>query len=133
MSPMRLLPTAVLIALLAAAVAHAADSRPGPEAVLHVAPTGNDANPGQKERPFASIARAQAAARQRIAADARENTVAVILHAGTYFLKEPLAFGPQDTTGPRTVTYAAAEGENVVVSGGRPITGGHATLLYAGQ
>jgi len=123
MSLMRLLPTAALIALLAAAVAHAGDSRPGPGAVFHVAPTGNDANPGQKERPFASIARAQAAARQRIAADARENTVAVILHAGTYFLKQPLAFGPQDTTGARTVTYTAAEGETVVVSGGRPITG----------
>ena len=49
----------------------------------------------------------------------------VVLRGGTYYLDEPLEFGPEDS-GRRDapVVYAAAAGEKVVLSGGRRLTGG---------
>src|SRR5258706_15784932 len=50
--------------------------------------------------------------------DVRGKNATVILHGGTYFLSETLVFMPEDSG----VTYMAAPGEKVVVSGGRLIT-----------
>jgi len=90
---------------------------------LVVAPDGDDANPGTREKPFASIAAAQAAVRKLVAGGLRENVV-VTIRGGVYELPEPLAFGPEDSgTEQHSITYAAAQGEKAVVSGGRRITG----------
>jgi len=75
---------------------------------VFVAPDGKDSNPGTKDAPFATIARAR---------DAKP--VTVILRGGTYFLPETLVVKPEDSG----VTYAAAPGEKVVLSGGRRIAG----------
>jgi hypothetical protein len=92
-------------------------------AELVVAPDGDDANPGSREKPFATIAKARDAVRRLVAEGPKEN-VTVVLRGGTYELSEPLAFGPEDSgTEKFAVTYAAAPGEKVVVSGGRKITG----------
>jgi hypothetical protein len=72
-----------------------------------VAPTGNDANSGTKDQPFATLARAQQAVRQ-----AKGGTV--IVRGGTYYLPETLVFTAADCG----TEYRAAEGETVVVSGG---------------
>jgi hypothetical protein len=49
----------------------------------------------------------------------------VSIRTGTYYLDSPLTFGPEDSGSPQApVTYAAAAGERVVLSGGRRLTGG---------
>ncbi len=86
-----------------------------------VASGGNDANPGTAEKPFATVARAKAALRQRIAAGLKAD-LTVVIRAGTYELAEPLVFGPADSgTDKCAITYAASPGETVVLSGGRKI------------
>lgn len=110
MKPALPLLTALLLAPLG--VIHAAE--------LHVAPTGNDANPGTKAKPFATLERA----RETIRALQTREGATVCVRAGTYFLKEPLVFTPEDSGAKdRPVTYIAASGEKPVISGGMPITG----------
>ena len=112
---------ALAVALLLAA---------GPLGLVHgngadfcVATDGSDANPGTLQKPFATVAKAQAAVRGRIA-DGLESDLTVFIRGGTYRIDETLAFGPQDSgTDKHAVTYAASPGEKVVISGGRAITG----------
>jgi hypothetical protein len=54
-----------------------------------VSPGGNDANPGTREKPFATLQHAQQATRQK-----RGD---VFLRAGTYYLPAPLVFTAQDS------------------------------------
>ena len=76
-----------------------------------VAPSGSDASPGTREKPFATIAKARDAVRPLIAAGMK-SPVNVYLREGTYRLNEPLAFGPQDSGDEKfAVTYAAQPGE----------------------
>jgi len=74
---------------------------------VHVSPGGDDANPGTRDRPLATLTAAQRAARQ-----ARGSTV--LLHAGAYYLPETLVLTAADAG----TTIAAAPGEEVVLSGG---------------
>ena len=57
--------------------------------------------------------------RARDGARALPKPATVVLRGGTYFLPETLVFKAEDSG----VTYTAAPKENVVVSGGRRITG----------
>lgn len=87
---------------------------------FHVAVTGDDGNPGTREKPFATLERAQQAARK-----AGPGTT-VIVGAGTYYLTAPLAFTEQDSgTAEVPVVYRAAEGTRPVLSGARilPVAG----------
>lgn len=79
-------------------------------AEIHVSPNGNDANAGTAERPLATVAAAQHAAR----AVAGREAVTVWLHGGVHYLPETVRFTPADSAS----TYAAAPGETVVLSGG---------------
>ena len=102
--------TFTLAALLVTLVASAATSL-----TLHLSPTGNDANPGTPDKPLATLAAAQHAAR---AAVGRE-PVTILLHAGTYYLPETLRFTAEDSgTAKAPVVYAAAPGEQPIISGG---------------
>ena len=88
------------------------------DAQLYVSPTGSDENPGTRDKPLATLARARDAVRavkKRAAGD-----VAVWVRGGTYYLREPLVFGAEDSAlkGQR-ITYAAAPGERVTLSGGK--------------
>jgi len=82
---------------------------------FYVSPAGKDSNPGTKDAPFATIARARDAVRPL----AGSKPITVVLSGGTYFLPETLVFKPEDSG----VAYAAAPGENVILSGGRRISG----------
>jgi alpha-galactosidase len=94
-----------------------------PVADFHVAPDGRDANPGTAAAPFATLARARDAVRQKVAAGL-DHDVLVLIRGGTYQQAQTLVFGPEDSgTAHHSITYAAAPGERVVVSGGRKITG----------
>ena len=89
---------------------------------FHVAPNGNDANPGTKDKPFATPARAMAAVRPLVSGGLKTD-VRVVLRGGTYALAAPLVFTPADSgTADHAITYTAEPGETVLISGGREIT-----------
>lgn len=114
--------TSLFVTALALAINEA------PAAQFFVAPGGNDANPGSKEEPFATLPRAMAAVRS-LRSEIREKKqpagpVHVILRGGVYEVREPIVFTPADSgTADAPVTYQAAPGEEVVFSGGQRLTG----------
>ncbi len=87
---------------------------------FYVAPGGNDRNAGTLEAPFATLNRARDAVREL----EKTSSIEIILREGVYYLAEPLRLDPRDS-GARDapITYRAAVGEKVVLSGGLPITG----------
>src|SRR5258706_3100424 len=96
---------------------------PAVHADFFVAADGNDANPGTADKPFATLARARDAVRQKIAAGLDHNMV-VMIRGGRYELTEPLVLRSEDSgTEKFAVTYAAAPTERVEISGGRFIRG----------
>jgi hypothetical protein len=77
----------------------------------YVAPAGHDANDGTLEKPFASLHRAQEAARQKPGT--------VFLRGGTYYLPETLVFTAQDSgTKDAPVIFQAFNNERPILSGG---------------
>jgi hypothetical protein len=90
---------------------------------FHVASTGSDANPGTAAKPFATLSAARDAIR-RLKRDGLKAPVEVLVQAGTYYLAEPLTFSPEDSgTQECPITYKAAQGAKVVLSGGKPLAG----------
>ena len=115
-----------------AAVSAAALAQPqetvAPGATFYVAPNGNDGwsgthaapLPNGTDGPFATVQRA----RDIVRAKAGQQRVSVLIRGGTYPLKAPIVFTPQDSgTADCPVTYSAYPGEEPVISGGRSISG----------
>lgn len=76
-----------------------------------VSPTGDDANPGTLEKPFATLQRAQTAARQK-----RGD---VFLRGGIHYLAEPLVFTAEDSgTKDAPLVFRNYQNEQAVISGG---------------
>ena len=112
-----LVAAAVGAALLPLATLHGAVT-----ADFFVAPNGDDANPGTKRKPFATLARARNAVREKVAAGLDRSWL-VFVRGGTYPQTQALVFGPEDSgTERHSITYAAAPGESVVLDGGRRIS-----------
>ncbi|MFZ2656118.1 MAG: right-handed parallel beta-helix repeat-containing protein [Victivallales bacterium] len=84
-------------------------------------PAGNDANPGTKALPFATLARAKTAVRTSLAAGIR-GIIIVNVHGGTYRMDSPLQFGLLDTAKGAKVIYRAVKGETPVLTGSIPVT-----------
>ena len=81
-----------------------------------VSPSGDDANPGTLERPFATLQRAQQAA--------REKPRNICLRGGTYYLPETLVFTEQDSgTKDAPVVFENYQDEQPVISGGVRLDG----------
>jgi hypothetical protein len=81
----------------------------------YVATTGNDASPGTLAAPFATLTRAQQAARNAAGREA----VTVFLREGTYYLEGTLMFTAEDSGAQGApVVYRAYGKEQVVLSGG---------------
>ena len=90
---------------------------------VYVSVTGSDSNPGTLKAPLASFEAAQMAVRtlRKSFPDAR---VEVVVRGGVYFLKQTLEFMPEDSGMPKApVVWKAADGEKVILSGGRSIKG----------
>lgn len=101
--------------LLSGAMIHAAE--------IHVAVNGAETHSGTKSEPVATLRAAQKIVRQHIARGLRE-PIEVVIHGGTYYLDAPLALTPEDSgTAACPVSWRAAEGEMVVLSGGLRIAG----------
>ena len=112
--------SSALAALLLAPleILNASDSAPA-GIWIHLAPEGDDTNPGTAAKPMATIAAAQRSVR----AKAGREPVRVWLHAGTYYLPETIHFTALDSGSERCpVIYAAAPGEKPVISGGQKLT-----------
>lgn len=90
---------------------------------VFVAPGGDDDNPGTAEKPLATLQGARDTVR-RLKQRGLTQPVDVVLREGTYYLTEPLVLDPRDSgTEAYPITYRAAEGARVVISGGVPIEG----------
>ncbi len=81
---------------------------------FYVAPQGNDAGPGTRDLPFASLSRALTATRQ-LSADTKPR---IIVRSGSYW-NISLVLGPQDSG----LTLEAAPGESPILYGGQSIAG----------
>ncbi|NOZ21359.1 MAG: hypothetical protein GXP25_09755 [Planctomycetes bacterium] len=99
-----------------------------PNANFYVATNGSDSwsgklpapNAGKTDGPFATLARARDAVRK---ITPKTKDIIVMVRGGTYYLPEALTFGPKDSGNENgTISYVACPGEEVVLSGGRPIT-----------
>ena len=90
---------------------------------FHVAPTGNDGNPGTAAKPFARVEQALAAARAAKSADpGGANTI--LLHGGGYHLQKPVTLVPGDSGSPgKPLTITAVPGEIPVMTSARDIAG----------
>ncbi len=101
---MKMLPALCLAGFMLATTIHATE--------FHVATTGSDANPGTKKSPFHTIQRA---------ADAAQPGDVITVHAGVYRERvSPPRGGSSDA---RRITYQAAPGEKVVITGSEPVKG----------
>ena len=90
---------------------------------FYVATKGKDSNPGTAGAPFATLGRARQAVREKVLAGLTGN-IRVLIGAGTYEQTETLTFGPEDSgTEKFSITYATSPGAEVVLNGGRRITG----------
>lgn len=90
-------------------------------AEFHVAVDGNDTNPGTAQAPFRTLRRARDAVR---ALQPLREPLDVVIHDGVYYLEATLELGPEDSgTAECPVTWCAAKGAFVVLSGGRKVTG----------
>lgn len=81
-----------------------------------VSPSGDDANPGTLEKPFATLQRAQQAVRGKGGE--------VMLRGGTYYLPAPLVFTAQDSgTKDKPVLFQNYKDEQPVIGGGVRLDG----------
>ena len=90
---------------------------------FYVSPEGNDAQPGTTSQPFATVQKAQMAARAFRSANPKES-VTVNLNPGVYELNQKLVFTPEDSgiSEEAPVRYMATGGGEVVLSGGSALT-----------
>ncbi|MBN1417989.1 MAG: right-handed parallel beta-helix repeat-containing protein [Planctomycetes bacterium] len=97
----------------------------GAPAEFHVAPGGADENPGTRERPFRTLARARDAIRTLKGAQGLPaGGVTVWIAGGTYAPAAPIDLGPEDAGTPASpITYRAREGEIVRLAGGIGLSG----------
>jgi hypothetical protein len=117
----------LIVTMLASAACTTAQPPPPPPLpddvfALYVSPDGDDADPGTREEPFATVERARDVLRGRNGQ--MDENVIVYLRGGTYPRTDPFVLESQDSgTNGFTITYAAYPGERPVISGGVRIDG----------
>ena len=86
------------------------------KSTFFVSPRGNDKNMGTKEKPFATIEKAQTQVRKT------KGKVTVYLREGVYYLNKAIVFTAQDTrNADEAVVYKNFDNEKVTVSGAVPL------------
>lgn len=93
------------------------------ELLIYVAPDGDDRHSGAIAQPLRTLHCARERVRQLKHAKGHK-PISVYLREGTYYLEEPLEFGPEDSGSPDgPIQYRAYPGERVILSGGCRISG----------
>ncbi|MCS6951067.1 MAG: hypothetical protein NZ520_11460, partial [bacterium] len=117
-----------LVGVLLSSLAEAQPS----QADFYVATNGNDSwsgrlptpNRQRTDGPFATVGRAQQAVRELRQRQPLNRPVVVMIRRGTYYLREPLTFTPEDSgTAQSPTIYAAYPRERPVLSGGVALKG----------
>jgi hypothetical protein len=130
-----LLTAIAIVAVAAFGIDYAAGTARADSAgvTVYVATNGNDSNPGTSaSAPLATLAQAQVVVRNTLPSDPGPITVDVA--GGTYHLSSTLAFTDLDSgTANSPVTWQAAPGQTVTISGGRLLTPGTWTPQSAGS
>jgi len=98
---------------------------PASAATFTVATNGNDANPGTKEQPFASLEGARDSVRKlKKSSGLPAGGVTIWIRGGTYPLSKTFTLGAEDSGNPESpVVFRSYSGEKVTLTGGRSITG----------
>lgn len=89
----------------------------GKATVIHVAPTGNDTNPGTREKPLATLFAAQ----QKVRGLPRIGRIIISIADGNYYLSQPLILTPEDSGTPEAPVLWQAAGSHVRLVGGLPL------------
>ncbi len=90
---------------------------------FYISVNGVDTNSGTIEKPFASFEAAQHAVRE-FKKSFPNTPVEVIVRGGIYYLGQTIEFTPEDSGTPTApVIWKAADGEKVILSGGKRIMG----------
>ena len=82
---------------------------------IYVAPSGNDSNPGTKELPLSTIAKALTVS------ESTDGNVTICLREGTYRIEEPQQITPDISRSGKSLTIANYDGEQATISGNRPL------------
>ena len=91
---------------------------------FHVAPYGNDANPGTETQPFVTLPRARDAVRAMRATDSQANA-RIVLGDGIYQITQTVVFDLRDSAAGNTTTeIVAATNGHPILSGAAPLPGG---------
>ncbi len=99
-----------------------AEENPAP-ADIYISTKGADTNPGSREKPFATIERAQKAVRELVAAGLKKD-IRVELCNGIFFFDKTLTMDAADSgTDTYSITWSGAGDKATRISGGRRITG----------
>jgi parallel beta-helix repeat protein len=102
------------------------------EGTFYVASSGKDEwsgklpdpNSANTDGPFATLQRARNAVRDLKGKSAPKEAITVIVRSGKYFLQETLVFGSEDSGSAEfPVSYRAAAGERITLSGGTRVSG----------
>ncbi len=118
-----LLLVAFCIVLLQMQATFGASDSLDPKANFYVSTDGNDANPGTKAKPFATLSCARDAVR-KLKKKKCADDITVLIRGGTYIIHETVVFGLEDSgSRDQTITYVAYPGEVPVFSSGKKITG----------
>ena len=95
-----------------------------PRQAVYVSVTGNDGDPGTKERPFRTVERARLEVRKIKEAGMPGEGLTVYLRGGKYFFSEGLSLDSEDSGGPGSpVVYRSYPGETARLIGGRQVSG----------
>jgi len=90
---------------------------------IYVALQGKDSNDGSIQKPLASFEGAQQAVRI-VKQSGFKGSIEVIVRGGTYYFSETIEFTAEDSgTRYAPITWKAAPGEKVILSGGKRING----------
>lgn len=86
-------------------------------AQIHVAPTGNDKNPGSVDKPVRTLEKTVAMVRAK--KQSAGGDITVFLADGVYRLNQPLVLGPDDSgVNGHDVIFTAEPGQHPILSGG---------------
>lgn len=116
-------PLAFVIAACLAAVPLSSSAAAGDAIIVSVEASGSDSSKGDEAAPVKTLARAQAIAREHLAAmaagKAPRRPVRVLIGPGTYALQSTWVFTPQDSGAEGApVSYEALKPGTVTISGG---------------